>query len=113
MTNPKKSSVRPGEIRLELINKEWPLTPLGASKDPYIRSWQNNPYSIHEIENEILKGQCKAIGLLSGPVYNLPYGLVWVDVDGPIVYNLIEDLAGEGADKVLPKTLTILSGKVG
>ena len=54
MTNPKKSAVRPGEIRLELISKEWPLTPLGASKDPYIRSWQNTPYSIHEIENEIL-----------------------------------------------------------
>ena len=113
MTNPKKSSVRPGEIRLELINKEWPLTPLGASKDPYIRSWQNNPYSIHEIENEILKGQCKAIGLLSGPVYNLPYGLVWVDVDGPSVYDLVDGLSGDSVEVSLPKTLTIMSGKIG
>ena len=113
MTNPKKSAVRPGEIRLELISKEWPLTPLGASKDPYIRSWQNTPYSIHEIENEILKGQCKAIGLLSGPVYNLPYGLVWVDVDGPSVYDLVDGLAGDSIDVSLPKTLTIMSGKIG
>ena len=113
MTELKPQPLRPGEVRLDLISAEWPLTPLGGNKDPYIPGWQNNPCSVNEIEGEILTGKCKAIGLLSGPVYNLPYGLVWVDVDGPSVYNLIEDLAGDGADKVLPKTLTILSGKVG
>ncbi len=106
-------ALKPGEIKLDLISKEWPLTPLGANKDPYIIGWQNKPCSVHEIEAEILTGQCKAIGLLSGPVFNLPYGLVWVDVDGPSVYNLIEGLADGEIDKVLPKTLTILSGKIG
>jgi phage/plasmid-associated DNA primase len=106
-------ALKPGEIKLDLISKEWPLTPLGANKDPYIIGWQNKPCSVHEIETEILTGQCKAIGLLSGPVFNLPYGLVWVDVDGPSVYNLIEGLADGEIDKVLPKTLTILSGKIG
>ena len=113
MTKLNRQSLKPGEINLDLISKEWPLTPLGSNKDPYITGWQNKPCSIHEIENEILTGDCKAIGLLSGPVYNLPYGLVWVDVDGPSVYNLIEDLADGEVDLVLPKTLTILSGKIG
>ena len=93
-------SLKPGEIKLDFISKEWPLTPLGANKDPYIICWQNKPCSVHEIEAEILTGQCKAIGLLSGPVFNLPYGLVWVDVDGPSVYNLIEGLADGEIDKV-------------
>ena len=113
MTELNSQILRPGEIRLDLISAEWPLTPLGGSKDPYVPGWQNNPCSVNEIEAEILTGKCKAIGLLSGPVHNLPYGLVWVDVDGPSVYNLIEGLAGDGADQVLPKTLTILSGKDG
>ena len=113
MTNIKRQAVRPGEIRLDFISAEWPLTPLGANKDPYTSGWQNKPYSVHDIERELSTGKCKAVGLLSGPVYNLPYGLVWVDIDGPSVYNLIQDLAGDSADKVLPKTLTILSGKIG
>jgi len=107
------TSLKPGQIRLELISKEWPLTPLGKNKDPYISGWQNKPCNLHDIEEEILSGRCKAIGLLSGPVYNLPYGLVWVDVDGPSVFNLIEGLADQEYPDALPKTLTIVSGKVG
>ena len=113
MTKTNQKSLKPGEIRLDFISKEWPLTPLGPNKDPYISGWQNKPCSVHEIESEILTGQCKAIGLLSGPVYNLPYGLVWVDVDGPSVYNLIEGLSDKDVDTALPKTLSILSGKDG
>ena len=113
MTQPESQPLKPGEIRLDLISAEWPLTPLGGNKDPYISGWQNKPCSIHEIESEILTGRCKAIGLLSGPVYNLPYGLVWVDVDGPSVYELIEGIADKSVDQALPKTLTILSGKEG
>ena len=81
MTQSKGQAVRPGEIRLDLICADWPLTPLGSHKDPYTPGWQNHPFSLHEIENEIVSGKCKAVGLLGGPVYNHPYGLVWIDID--------------------------------
>ena len=76
MTN---QSVKPGEIRLDLIPLDWPLTPLGGNKDPYIQGWQNKPFSVKEIEEELATGDCKAIGVLGGPAYNHPYGLVWVE----------------------------------
>ena len=114
MTNTSKQSLRPGEIRLDLIPLDWPLTPLGARKDPYVAGWQNKPFDVRDIEKEILSNECKAIGLLSGPVYNHPYGFVWVDVDGPTVYSLITTLADEtDFDKALPPTLTLCSGKAG
>jgi hypothetical protein len=84
--------LRAGEINLGYIPKDWPLTPLDENKAPYVKSWQNKPFSIREIEEEIVSGWCKAIGLIGGPVFNLPYGLVWVDVDGPSVYPLIENI---------------------
>jgi len=113
MTSKNQQALRPGEIRLDFIPLDWPLTPLGANKDPYISGWQKKPLSFREIEEEIIQGQCKAVGLLGGPVYNHPYGLVWVDVDGPTVYQLIEELAGKPFADALPPTLTILSGKEG
>lgn len=114
MTNTSKQSLRPGEIRLDLIPLDWPLTPLGAHKDPYVAGWQNKPFDVRDIEKEILSNECKAIGLLSGPVYNHPYGFVWVDVDGPTVYDLIATLADEtDFDTALPPTLTIRSGREG
>ena len=36
MTQPESQPLKPGEIRLDLISAEWPLTPLGGNKDPYI-----------------------------------------------------------------------------
>ena len=113
MTSKNQQALRPGEVRLDYIPIDWPLTPLGAKKDPYTTGWQNKPYSVREIEEEIVSGQCKAVGLLGGPVYNHPYGLVWVDVDGPTVYSLIESLSGTTFCDALPDTLTILSGKEG
>ena len=114
MTSTSKQSLRSGEIRLDLIPLDWPLTPLGAHKDPYVTGWQNKPFDVRDIEKEILSNECKAIGLLSGPVYNHPYGFVWVDVDGPTVYGLIETLADEtNFDTALPPTLTIRSGREG
>jgi P4 family phage/plasmid primase-like protien len=106
-------ALRPGEIRLDLLPLDWPLTPLGDKKDPYLVGWQNNPLSVKEIENEIVSGDCKAVGLLGGPVYNHPYGLVWVDIDGPSVYKLVEDISGLPFQQALPTTLTIFSGKIG
>jgi phage/plasmid-associated DNA primase len=113
MTSKQQMSLKPGEIRLDYIPLDWPLTPLSANKDPYVVGWQGKPYSVRDIEEEILTGRCKAIGLLGGPVYNNPYGLVWVDVDGPTVYQLIEEISGTTFDNALPNTLTIRSGKEG
>ena len=113
MTNTNQQALKPGEIKLDYIPVDWPLTPLGPNKDPYVAGWQKKPFSPQEIEEEILGGRCKAVGLLGGPVYNHPYGFVWVDVDGPTVYQLIEELSELPFDQALPQTLTILSGKEG
>lgn len=109
----KQYALKPGEIRIDLLPLDWPLTPLGARKDPYITGWQNRPFGRDEIEKELTTGDCKAIGLLGGPVYNHPYGLVWVDIDGPSVYGVVEEVSGLPFNDALPKTLTILSGKEG
>ena len=50
MTKSNQKSTKPGEVKLELISADWPLTPLGGNKDPYVSGWQNNPYNLHEIE---------------------------------------------------------------
>jgi len=113
MTSRNQLALQPGEIRLDYLSVDWPLTPLGGNKDPYVPGWQGKPFSVREIEEEIAGGSCKAVGLIGGPVFNFPYGLVWVDVDGPTVYDLIESLAGVEFDKALPETLTIKSGKEG
>jgi P4 family phage/plasmid primase-like protien len=113
MTSRSQQALRPGEINLSYIPLDWPLTPLGAKKDPYVNGWQNKPFSVREVEEEIVAGNCRAIGLLGGPVYNHPYGLVWVDVDGPSVYPLIEGISDLPLQEALPPTLTILSGKIG
>lgn len=114
MSGSSKFAVRPGEIRLDLLPIDWPLTPLGANKDPYVRGWQDKPFSKTEIEAEITTGDCKAIGLIGGPAYNHPYGFVWVDVDGPTVYELVKEISNEtDFDVALPPTLTICSGKAG
>jgi phage/plasmid-associated DNA primase len=113
MTSQNQQALRPGEINLAYIPIDWPLTPLGAKKDPYINGWQNKPFSVREIEEEIVTGKCRAIGLLGGPVYNHPYGLVWVDIDGPSVYGLVEGISDMPLLQALPPTLTIMSGKIG
>lgn len=113
MTSMNQQALRPGEIRLDYIPFDWPLTPLGAKKDPYVQGWQGSPFGVKEIEEEIVGGKCKAIGLLGGPAFNQPYGLVWVDVDGPSIYPLVESIAGKSFTEALPPTLTILSGKEG
>ena len=113
MTNTSQLLLRPGEIRFDYIPADWPLTPLGANKDPYVAGWQNKPFSVKEIEDELTSGKCKAIGLLGGPVYNHPYGFIWIDIDGPSVYQLVEELADAPFIEVMPPTLTIFSGKEG
>lgn len=105
--------LKPGEIRLDLIPSSWPLTPLGQDKAPYILGWQKNPLSVSEIAEEVYSNKAKAVGLLSGPVGNEPYGLLWVDVDGKSAFDIVEKLSTETFDKALPPTLAIASGKEG
>jgi P4 family phage/plasmid primase-like protien len=113
MSNQNFNALQPGQINLSLIPVDWPLTPLGENKNPYKAGWQNKPFTVKDISHEIEEGVCKAVGLLGGPVYNEPYGFVWVDIDGITVYKKIEELAGETVAKALPPTLTICSGREG
>ena len=107
------SKLRPGEINLDFIPLDWPLTPLGENKNPYILGWQGKPFTIEEVKKELDSKKAAAIGLISGPVYQKPYGLVWVDIDGPSVWNVIGELSGLSIEQALPKTLTICSGREG
>ena len=45
-------ALRPGEICLDYIPVDWPLTPLGANKNPYTNAWQSKPFGIQEIQEE-------------------------------------------------------------
>jgi len=113
MTNANSMNLLPGEINLDWVPMEWPLTPLGESKNPYLTGWQNKPQTKEEIAAEIKEGHCHAVGLIGGPCYNNPYGFIWVDVDGPTVYQLVEEVSGYVFEQALPPTLTICSGKNG
>lgn len=113
MTSTNSYSLSPGEIKLGFIPIDWPLTPLGEKKNPYVSGWQNKPLSVNDIKEYIEEGNCKAIGLLSGPCYQKPFGYVWVDIDGKSVYQLVEEIAKKPFNEALPDTLTICSGKEG
>lgn len=113
MDNTNILTLKAGDINLQWLPLDWPLTPLGENKNPYIVGWQKKPHTPHEIADEIQGGECKAVGLITGPCYNQPYGYVWVDVDGSSVYELIEQVSGLTFREALPPTLTICSGKEG
>lgn len=113
MTNANFMTLLPGQVNLHWLPIDWPLTPLGDNKNPYLTGWQNKPQTVQEIADEIQFGICKAVGLISGPCYNQSFGYVWVDVDGPSVYSLVEEVAGASFAEALPPTLTICSGKEG
>ena len=113
MTSANSMTLKPGEINLHWIPIDWPLTPLGENKNPYLTGWQNKPQTTEEIADAIQNGECKGIGLISGPCYNNPFGYVWVDVDGSSVYQLVEEVSGQVFELALPATLTICSGKQG
>ena len=113
MSDQNFKALQPGQINLSLIPVDWPLTPLGENKNPYVPGWQNKPFTVNDIKTEIENGRCQAVGLLSGPVYNEPYGFVWVDIDGLSVYEKIKELAGCSVEEALPSTLTICSGREG
>ena len=44
------TALQPGEINLDLIPINWPLTPVGGKKDAYLTGWQNKPQDIEAIK---------------------------------------------------------------
>lgn len=108
---PPKRELNPGEINLELIPKDWALTPLNG-KRAYVGGWTTNPYTLNQIKEELDAGRATGVGLLSGQHCN-EYGLIWVDIDGEEAIPVIEALGGGPLDAIFPPTLTITSGKPG
>jgi hypothetical protein len=37
MTNKNSMALGPGQIRLDYLTIDWPLTPLGENKNPYVQ----------------------------------------------------------------------------
>jgi len=105
--------LKAGEIRLDYLPEHLPYVAIGADKAPYQIGWQRRGLSSSEVAEEYYAGKAKAIGLLAGPIGNEPMGLVWVDVDGPSVFALVQELSGLPFEEALPKTLAIASGREG
>ena len=103
--------VQPGEINLDYIPSDWPLTPL-IEKRAYVANWTDQPYTIEQIKSEIEQGKATGVGLITGQWSNAG-GLVWVDIDGTEGLTALEELAGSPMPESLPATLTISSGKAG
>jgi len=100
-----------GEINLDLIPKDWALTPL-REKRAYLAGWTSQPYTIDQIKDELEEGKATGIGLITGQWSNAG-GLLWVDIDGPEGIPELEKLAGAPLSAIFPPTLTISSGKEG
>ena len=103
--------VQPGEINLDYIPSDWPLTPL-IEKRAYVANWTDQPYTIEQIKSEIEQGKATGVGLITGQWSN-EGGLLWVDIDGPDAIPELEELAGAPLSAIFPPTLTISSGKEG
>lgn len=101
--------LKAGEINLNLIPKDWALTPL-QGKRAYIAGWTTQPFSIEEIKREFDQGKATGVGLITG-VWSNEGGLVWVDIDGTESIKDLEELAGAPISAAFPPTLTISSGK--
>ena len=48
--------VKPGEINLDYIPSDWPLTPL-IEKRAYVANWTDQPYTKEQIKNELEEGK--------------------------------------------------------
>jgi hypothetical protein len=113
MTSKNSMALLPGQIRLDYLSIDWPLTLLGQNKIRMCKAGKTNRTHHRKLKLSWVRGQCKAVGLISGPAFNKPYGYVWVDVDGASVYPLVEKISGQSFSEALPPTLTICSGKEG
>lgn len=108
---PPHKHVSPGQINLDLIPVDFPLTPLQGKK-AYLPGWTQDPKTIGEIKRELEDGRATGVGLLCGQWSN-DLALIFVDIDGEDAIPAIEALGGGSLYEIFPPTLTITSGKPG
>jgi phage/plasmid-associated DNA primase len=108
---PPHKHLSPGQINLDLIPVDFPLTPLQGKK-AYLPGWTSDPKTISEIRKELEDGRATGVGLLCGQWSN-DLALIFVDVDGEDAIPVIEELGGGPIAEIFPPTLTITSGKPG
>ena len=108
---PPHKHLSPGQINLDLIPVDFPLTPLQGKK-AYLPGWTSDPKTVSEIRKELEDGRATGVGLLCGQWSN-DLALIFVDVDGEDAIPVIEELGGGPIDEIFPPTLTITSGKPG
>jgi phage/plasmid-associated DNA primase len=105
------SALLPGQINLDLIPADFPLTAL-RDKKAYLPNWPNSPLTLTEIKKELDSGRATGVGLICGQFSN-ELALIMVDVDGKDAIPEIEELGGGSIDEIFPPTLAISSGKEG
>ena len=105
------SALLPGQINLDLIPADFPLTAL-RDKKAYLPNWPNSPLTLTEIKKELDSGRATGVGLICGQFSN-ELALIMVDVDGKEAIPEIEALGGGPIDEIFPPTLAISSGKEG
>ena len=108
---PPHKHLSPGQINLDFIPVDFPLTPLQGKK-AYLPGWTQDPKTISEIRKELDEGRATGVGLLCGQWSN-DLALIFVDIDGEDAIPAIEKLGGGHIDEIFPPTLTITSGKPG
>ena len=108
---PPQKHLTPGQINLDLLPVDFPLTPLRGKK-AYLPGWTSDPKTVAEIRKELDEGRATGVGLLCGQWSN-ELALIMVDIDGEEAIPAIEALGGGPIDSIFPPTLTISSGKPG
>ena len=108
---PPHKHLAPGQINLDLIPVDFPLTPLQGKK-AYLPGWTQDPKTVGEIKRELEAGRATGVGLLCGQCSN-DLALIFVDIDGEDAIPAIEQLGGGPLEEIFPPTLTITSGKPG
>jgi phage/plasmid-associated DNA primase len=109
--NPPQKHLTPGQINLDLLPVDFPLTPLRGKK-AYLPGWTSDPKTVAEIRKELDEGRATGVGLLCGQWSN-ELALIMVDIDGEEAIPAIEAMGGGPIDSIFPPTLTISSGKPG
>jgi P4 family phage/plasmid primase-like protien len=105
--------LQPGEINFAFLPENWAYVCCNDRKQPTHTNWNKQPLSKSELQLHFDKPGAYQIGILCGPLFNEPEGIVCVDVDGSSIEKLIPQLSGLPLEQALPPTLTILSGKEG
>ena len=109
--NPPRKHLGPGQINLDLIPVDFPLTPLRGKK-AYLPGWTTDPKTLNEIKKELEEGRATGVGLLCGQWSN-ELALIMVDIDGEEAIPEIESLGGGCLESIFPPTLTVSSGRAG